>query len=157
MPTPAYDRKTLSRHRGICHPTLSIHPSPSGYDADTTPFRRRADVTGRRHRSYSMRVLHVLSSLERRHGGPVAALVGLAGAQARAGVDVTVLATYTAGADLSAAEQLRRNVARVELVGPCARLMSRHPELATTTDRFVGRADVAHIHAMWEDVQHQAA
>jgi glycosyltransferase involved in cell wall biosynthesis len=34
--------------------------------------------------------------------------------------------------------------------------MSRHPDLTATVDRLVGAADVVHVHAMWEQIQHEA-
>ena len=47
-----------------------------------------------------MRVLHVISSLDPKAGGPTAALLGLASAQVRAGLEVGVLATVRGeGAD----------------------------------------------------------
>jgi glycosyltransferase involved in cell wall biosynthesis len=104
-----------------------------------------------------MRVLHVLSGIDPRVGGPVAALVGLAEAQVSLGLRVSVLATWCAHADLSLAQRLLRRKVDVRTIGPCNAWMSRHRDVPRVAETMVREADVVHIHAMWEDVQHQTA
>jgi len=104
----------------------------------------------------NLRVLHVMSSIDRRAGGPVAALAGLARAQLACGLRVSICASFGAGDDLALADELRRDGAEVHTVGPTGRF-GRHPELAGTLARLVGACDIVHIHALWEQIQHQAA
>jgi glycosyltransferase involved in cell wall biosynthesis len=104
-----------------------------------------------------MRVCHVISSIDARTGGPAVALGGLTRAQAAAGMSVEVLATYRTGEDLSAAEQMRGGGVEVNLVGPALGPLLRHPELAERCRTSVARADVLHVHGLWEAVQHRAA
>lgn len=103
-----------------------------------------------------MRVVHVISGIDPPNGGPAIALAGLAAAQARAGLEVTVLATYAAGADLSPADRLRDSGVSVELVGPCAGALFRHPHIQPAVEQHLATADVVHVHALWEEVLHQA-
>jgi glycosyltransferase involved in cell wall biosynthesis len=105
-----------------------------------------------------MKVLHAISSIDPRAGGPAAALVGLTTAQVRAGLDVTVLATH--GGDDNTGpivEKLTAQGAKVALVGPATGPLGRHPDLAGRARTTVAVADVVHVHALWEEVQHQAA
>lgn len=104
-----------------------------------------------------LRVLHVISSLDPKSGGPLAALVGLARAQASAGLSVSVLATWLEGQNLEAADELRRQGVNVRMVGPCRGPLRRHPEIINAASEMVGSTDIVHIHALWEEVQHQAA
>jgi glycosyltransferase involved in cell wall biosynthesis len=104
-----------------------------------------------------LRVLHVLSGIDRRVGGPVSALIGLAEAQAAMGMSVSVLATYKAGADLSAAEYLTAKGVATHIIGPCGRVLDRHSRIAGAAEDLAGVSEVVHIHALWEDVQHRAA
>ncbi|HYE20008.1 MAG TPA: glycosyltransferase [Tepidisphaeraceae bacterium] len=103
-----------------------------------------------------MRILHVISGLDPANGGPTVALVGLAEAQARAGLAVSVLATYQNETGFPVAGRLRAAGVAVELIGPATGKLSRHPQLATAVDAAVASADVVHVHALWEDVQHRA-
>lgn len=104
-----------------------------------------------------MRVLHIISGLDPQNGGPTAALIGLARAQASVGLDVTVMATWTIGDGLPVAEALRKDGIKVETIGPAKGKLSRHPDLAAAVDRQVETAEVVHVHAMWEEIQHRAA
>jgi glycosyltransferase involved in cell wall biosynthesis len=104
-----------------------------------------------------MRVLHVTPSLDTRYGGPVAALVGLAVAQARAGLGVNVIATFREGADLAPAERLREGGVEVKLLGPARGPLLQHPDLPATVRASVAEAGVVHVHGLWEEIQHQAA
>jgi glycosyltransferase involved in cell wall biosynthesis len=104
-----------------------------------------------------MRALHVVSSIDPRAGGPVAALVGLTEALVAAGVGVSVVATRGQGDDVALAERLAKARIDVRLVGPVRGPLGTHPDLRAAVRDAVGRSDVVHVHALWEDVQHQAA
>jgi glycosyltransferase involved in cell wall biosynthesis len=103
-----------------------------------------------------MNVLHVMSSIDRRAGGPVV-VTGLAAAQHRAGAHVTVLAVYADGADLSIARELESTGVRVTLVGPVSARSAEARALKTPLAKAVATADVVHIHGLWEVVQQRAA
>lgn len=102
-------------------------------------------------------VLHVLSGIDSRQGGPAVALVGLATAQAELGMRVSVLVTYSEGDDLSRADELRARQIDVTLVGPASGALMRHRRLYAAAKECTGAADVLHIHALWEEIQHAAA
>jgi glycosyltransferase involved in cell wall biosynthesis len=104
----------------------------------------------------AVRILHVISGLDPENGGPTFALVGLAEAQRRAGLDVSVMATWQIKTGFPLAERLRAAGVKVELIGQAYGKLSRHPDLAAAVDRAVGNADVVHVHALWEEIQHQA-
>jgi glycosyltransferase involved in cell wall biosynthesis len=104
-----------------------------------------------------LKVLHVISGIDPRGGGPAEALRGLALAQAAGGLNVRVLATFAPGDDLGIAAILQARGVTVRLVGPCRGPLGRHPDLNEAAAEAVASADVVHIHALWEEVQHQAA
>lgn len=104
-----------------------------------------------------MKVLHVISGIDPRGGGPAEALRGLALAQTAAGLNVRVLATFARGDELGFARVLEARGVTVRLVGPTRGPLARHPDLVAVTGEAVAAADVVHIHALWEEVQHQAA
>lgn len=105
----------------------------------------------------TLRVLHVISGIDPENGGPTNALLGLAGAQARLGVDVQVVATWQRTSGRDNAETFRQRDVKVRMIGPASGKLSRHPELAPALERLVADADVVHIHALWEEIQHRAA
>ncbi len=104
-----------------------------------------------------MRVLHVIRGVDSRIGGPQVALAGLAPALMRAGIEVRILAATRAGDDNRAAERLRDQGARVELVGPCRTPLMLHPRLAPALRELSDGVDVVHVHGLWEQAQHLAA
>jgi glycosyltransferase involved in cell wall biosynthesis len=104
-----------------------------------------------------LRILHVISGLDPENGGPTFALVGLAEAQHRAGLDVSVMATWQIRSGFALADRLRAAGVKVELIGQAYGKLSRHPDLAAAVDRAVASADMLHVHALWEEIQHQAA
>ncbi|MGH7179581.1 MAG: glycosyltransferase, partial [Tepidisphaeraceae bacterium] len=104
-----------------------------------------------------LRVLHVISSLSSAGGGTTAAVVGMARAQAQADLRVSVIATFGDGHPPDSASQLRENGVNVILVGPFQGKLRTHPELIPSLDRAISDADVVHIHALWEEIQHRAA
>jgi glycosyltransferase involved in cell wall biosynthesis len=103
------------------------------------------------------RVLHVTSGLDLHSGGPAVALAGLAVAQQHAGLDVRVVASYREGREPSLAEQIRSKGVAVTCVGPCFGRFARHPALSESVAADVEAADIIHIHALFEEVQHLSA
>jgi glycosyltransferase involved in cell wall biosynthesis len=103
------------------------------------------------------RVLHVISGIDPEHGGPTAALMGLSKAQLLAGKEVTVISTWTKEAEVLMAVTLRKAGVAVILVGPAHGPFRRHAALRREVWQAVARADLVHIHGLWEDIQHEAA
>lgn len=108
-------------------------------------------------RNDGVRVLHVVSSLDVRAGGTTAAVLGMSVAQARAGAAVTVLATFRAGYDPSAVSAMREEGVNVTLVGPVLGPLAWCRGIRAKVQRAVAASDIVHIHALWEEIQHQAA
>lgn len=104
-----------------------------------------------------MRVVHVISCLDPSHGGPTTALLGLAAAQARAGLAVEVIASFRAGEQLDQAKALGALGVKLQLVGPTDGPLRRHPDLSTVLEKSIRGASVVHLHMMWEEIQFQAA
>jgi glycosyltransferase involved in cell wall biosynthesis len=104
-----------------------------------------------------MRVLHLISSLDPRAGGPPKALVGLAGAQTEQGLAVHVLSTTRSGDKPDYAETLKASGTDVTLVGPTRTPLHLHPDLKKAVEQGVKKADVVHIHGIWEHLQHLGA
>ncbi|HYO09594.1 MAG TPA: glycosyltransferase [Tepidisphaeraceae bacterium] len=104
-----------------------------------------------------MRVLHAISGIDPRNGGPTQALVGLTAAQVRAArLDVRVISTWQEDDAHQSAERLRALGVGVRMVGRATGKLSRHPELRSALEAEVAAADVVHVHAVWEEMQHQA-
>jgi glycosyltransferase involved in cell wall biosynthesis len=101
-----------------------------------------------------MNVLHILSGLDPRAGGPANALVGLATAQANAGMDVAILSTWKEGWDESLANRIREDHRiALTLVGPISGWRKTHPHVPRVAMQAVASADLVHIHALWESIQ----
>ncbi|TVQ51022.1 MAG: glycosyltransferase [Phycisphaerales bacterium] len=104
------------------------------------------------------RVLHVISDVDPRAGGPITALLGLCRAQRDVlNQSVSIVSTYRKDADFSHVETLRDARVSVELVGPATGALARHRDLVPTLARAIEQVDVVHIHGLWEEAQHQAA
>jgi glycosyltransferase involved in cell wall biosynthesis len=103
-----------------------------------------------------LRILHVIPSFNFKAGGPVVALSGLACAQARAGLDVTVLTCFEQESDRDQDRVLTAANVRVEWIGPVHGALRRATNLNETVARLVANADIIHVHGLWEEVQHQA-
>ena len=101
-----------------------------------------------------MRVLHVTSSIQASTGGTATAVVGLARAQAAAGLNVTLLTTERQGVS---SQYVDAQGVATRVVAPGTGKLVRHPDLAGAARELVARADVVHVHSLWEEVQHQAA
>lgn len=103
-----------------------------------------------------MRILHVISSLDPRDGGPSTALAGLARAQKAAGLNVRILASHRSKDDLSIAESLPVEGIPVKLIGPTHGKLRTHPKLGEAIADALQIADIVHVHAIWEMIQAQS-
>lgn len=104
-----------------------------------------------------IKILHVISSLDPRAGGPPSALRGLALAQNEAGLDVSVITTYRQDHDDALEEQIRQAGITLHSVGPTRSPLGTHRDLKRTMARAINEVDLIHIHGLWEDIQHRAA
>jgi glycosyltransferase involved in cell wall biosynthesis len=103
-----------------------------------------------------LRVLHAISGINPENGGPPIALAGLAAAQVRASLDVSIVSTWTTDPCPHVVADLQAEGIAVTHIGPAKNPMSRHPDLPRVLDDLLARADVLHVHAMWEQIQHVA-
>jgi len=104
-----------------------------------------------------MRILHVTSAIDARLGGVTSVISGMASGQRKAGVEVEVLSTYAVDDDFSLARTLSDEGVDIRMIGPTHGPFSRHKQLEEQVDIAVRAADLVHIHALWEEVQHLAA
>ena len=104
-----------------------------------------------------MKVLHVISSIDLRAGGPATALAGLSMAQLQAGLDVRIVSTFREKEKMDLAEKLARDGVKTCVVGPTAGMFGSHPDLCPVLAEAIADSDIVHIHAIWEEIQHQAA
>lgn len=105
-----------------------------------------------------MRVLHVISGLDSAGGGTTSTVVGLSLAQRAAGLDVSVVSsTPNPAACADNAQLLNEHGITTTLIGPARGPLQQHPRLRAKLLRCVPNADIVHVHALWEEVQHQAA
>ena len=104
----------------------------------------------------TLRVLHVISGINPENGGPPNALAGMAAAQVRAGLNVSIVSTWTTDPCPHVVADLESKGIKVTHIGPARNPMSRHPDLPRVLDELVSRADVLHVHAVWEQIQHVA-
>ena len=106
-----------------------------------------------------LRILHVISGIHPKSGGPTAALVGFTNAQASlAGdADVRVISTWVSEEEVLTGRRLEGAGVGVTLVGPARGPLRRHSDLRRAVARAVEEADVVHIHGVWEAIQHYAA
>ncbi len=104
-----------------------------------------------------MRVVHVISCLDPSHGGPTTALLGLASAQAHAGLAVEIIASFRAGEQLDHAKAITSSGVKLQLVGPTDGPLRRHPDLETVLAKALPGASVVHLHMLWEEIQYRAA
>ncbi len=104
-----------------------------------------------------MRILHVISSLATKGGGTTAAVVGMAAAQKHAGLDLAVAATWSDLHPPESKPQLEALGINVHAIGPTTGTLRRHPRLVPMLQEAIRQADVVHVHALYEEIQHQAA
>jgi glycosyltransferase involved in cell wall biosynthesis len=104
-----------------------------------------------------VRILHAISGIDPRNGGPTNALVGLTTAQVRAaGLAVRVISTWREDDAFQSAALLQQRGVGVRMVGRARGKLSRHPDLVAALEQEIAAADVVHVHAVWEEIQHQA-
>ena len=103
-----------------------------------------------------MRILHAISGIDPRNGGPTNALIGLAAAQVRAGLNVCVIATWQEMDAFTSAKRLEGLDVGVRMIGQAQGKLSRHPDLIRSLEEELAQTDVLHVHAVWEEIQHQA-
>jgi glycosyltransferase involved in cell wall biosynthesis len=104
-----------------------------------------------------MRIVHVISSLDPRCGGPTTALVALVRAQVQEGHSVTVVATWSRKQPPGSADELKEAGADVRLIGPCFTPLVWHWKISPVLREAIDGASIVHIHAIWEEIQHRAA
>ena len=104
-----------------------------------------------------MRIIHTISGIEPESGGPTSALCGLAVAQAAMGLSVGIVATWKFKSSFTLADELRALGVDVTLVGPAKRPFYSHRDLRPALEKAIQSADVVHVHAMWESVNHLSA
>jgi glycosyltransferase involved in cell wall biosynthesis len=74
------------------------------------------------------------------------------------GLDVSVVATYyETPPRMAALDKLRSAGAELSLLGPAGGMFHGHPDLVSTLQRAIDCADIVHIHALWDQMQYQAA
>lgn len=103
-----------------------------------------------------MRVLHVIESLSASQGGPSNALVGLALAQRKQGLAVTIAACDD-NPGASRANDLEKAGIRCVMMARTSwpARMSRRP--SSSMESLVGSSDIVHIHGVWEHLVWEAA
>ena len=102
-----------------------------------------------------MKVLHVTSNLGPHRGGPVSALIGLARAQAKVGMEVSIVVNRSAES-VERGELENLGVRFVDLAPPLSTLRPE-PKALQVLAAQIERAAVVHIHGVWEEPQHSAA
>jgi glycosyltransferase involved in cell wall biosynthesis len=103
-----------------------------------------------------MRVLHATGSIAERQGGPSAALIGLALAQRRQGLEVSVLTNNHNDARPRMAVLRAAGVEVITIPRPNgAGRLARHP--STQVAAAVRDNDVLHVHGVWEHLAFEAA
>ena len=102
-----------------------------------------------------MKILHVISGIDPSAGGTATALLSLAPAQARAGLDVSVVHTFEKP-EAEAAQSLRAQGVGVTSIGPAQWPLARHPDIVPKLRELIADADLVHTHGMWEEIHHQA-
>ncbi len=102
-----------------------------------------------------MRVLHVIQSVATKNGGPSQALIGLAAAQRRLGMEVSVLIDDPAGKESDAG--LRVDGIEVLNLHAATTRWSGRSNRSLRLKEAVRRAEVTHIHGVWDRVVFEAA
>lgn len=104
-----------------------------------------------------MRVLHVISGIEPENGGPTVALSGMVRSLTRHGMQCEIVSTWKAISAFAMASALQADGVKVKLLGPTRRPFRTHHASHAVLTEAIRHADVVHIHAVWEDIQHRAA
>jgi glycosyltransferase involved in cell wall biosynthesis len=104
-----------------------------------------------------MNILHAISSIDPRTGGPAEALRGLVLSQVNAGLSVRIVATWKKSDQLSFRDWFLGQGIPLELVGPCWAPLRWHPRLFSVLRKEISWCDIIHIHGLWEEIHHKAA
>lgn len=104
-----------------------------------------------------MKVLHVISSLDPAAGGVTSVVQGLAAAQARAGLDVRVVAPTKGDGQQQTLDALRGAGVAVTLAPRGRPPTGWSWGLPALMRRLAADVDLVHIHALWEEIQHAGA
>lgn len=107
-----------------------------------------------------MHVLHFITGLDTRDGGPSVAIEGLTKAQRGLGARVSLIATYRADDDPARSQRLKQAGIEIRLLGPTRDPLQRVTGMKKACRKAVGdpdRPDIVHIHNTWEDLQHHAS
>jgi len=107
-----------------------------------------------------MHVLHFITGLDTRDGGPSVAIEGLATAQRKLGVRVSLIATYRSDDSPARSERLSDFGVEVKLLGPTRGPLQRVAGMRQTCQTALtghDRPDIVHVHNTWEDLQHHAS
>ena len=105
----------------------------------------------------TLRIAHFIPGLDARTGGVAAAVTGLASAQSRAGLDVTIVSAWAEGEQADAQDELNRAGVKLQMIGPVRGRLRWHPDLPAQARAAVAEANIVHIHSLWEHLQHYAA
>ncbi|MCC5877860.1 MAG: glycosyltransferase [Candidatus Sumerlaeia bacterium] len=103
-----------------------------------------------------MKVLHVIASMDDRTGGPALALRGLALAQAKLGLEVTIASGWESDHGEPDLSEFKAANIRVNLIGPLRGVLKTTADLKDTITRLVADHGIIHIHGVWEDLQYRA-
>jgi glycosyltransferase involved in cell wall biosynthesis len=104
-----------------------------------------------------MHVLHASPALDPRKGGTVTALLAMVRANLLQQHRVTVVAMWGGRKPDEYADQLRALGATVHLLGPVRGPIEWHGGIGRVLRGAIPGADVVHVHALWEEIQHRAA
>lgn len=104
-----------------------------------------------------MHIVHIISSIDPRSGGTVAAVKGMAIFQRAFGEQVTLASTFARGDSPNIADELKRQDVQVQMIGPVRGKFGWMLGMTKTLRPLIAKADVVHIHAIWEEIQHVAA
>ena len=72
-------------------------------------------------------------------------------------MDVSIVSTFPKNAKLNLAYELRRQGQDVRLIGPGSGKLVPHLLIVPTIHEMLEKADIVHIHGLWEEIHHQAA
>src|SRR4051812_31788757 len=102
-----------------------------------------------------MKILHVISGIDPSAGGTATALLSLAPAQKRAGLDVSVVHTFEKP-ETEAAESLRAQGISVTSIGPAQWPLARPAQICPKLRELIKSVDVVPPPGMWEEIHPQA-
>jgi len=107
-----------------------------------------------------MHVMHFITGLDTRDGGPSVAIEGLTVAQRQSGARVSLVATHRHDDETDRPERLTRSGIEVHRLGPARGPLQRVSGMRQQCRNLLNgsaRPDIVHIHNTWEDLQHIAS